>query len=80
LDVLTRCLFKGIPKNFYLVRKRTDFEVLTHLLHQLVVDIRNDVVLGPMFLNQNMESITAWNPSNQTSVLTERNNRVPSDS
>ncbi len=53
--------------------------MLAHLLHQFVVDVGDDAVFGSVVLYQYVQSVAAWHPANETSVMTKRYNRVPSN-
>ena len=62
-----------------LVRQRTDLEVRAKVIHQLVVYVREDLVLLSMLLDQDMQCIRVGDPADKTCVMAERDDRVASD-
>lgn len=79
LKIFAESFFQCISKNLDLIRQRANFEVLTHLLHEFILNVRNDVVLRSVFFNQNVECVAIRYPTDQPSVLAKRYDRVTSD-
>ena len=79
LKIFAESFFQCVSKNLDLIRQRANFEVLTHLLHEFILNVGNDVVLCSVFFNQNVECVTIRYPTDQPSVLAKRDDRVTSD-
>ena len=52
--------------------------MFAHFFHQLVVYVGNNTILSSVVFDEHMQRVAARNPANQTSVLTQWYNGVPS--
>lgn len=69
LKIFAESFFQRVSKNLDLIRQRANFEVFTHLLHEFILNVRNDVVLCSVLFNQNVECVAIRYPTDQPSVL-----------
>lgn len=70
---------KAIFEDFQLVNDGKVCIIWTHLFVKLFLNIHTDFIQGPILFYELIESITILYPTNQTSINSQRNDRISSD-
>ena len=67
LQVLTQRLLQGVLEDLDLVRQRADLKVRAEIVHELVVDVWEDLVLLAVLLDQDVQSVGLADPADEAS-------------